>query len=456
MGQQRNERLAELMLEANLSAKALARAVRDAAGKRGEEVSCDHTAIARWRAGVQPRPRTTQILCDVLGQRLGRVVRPADIGLPDPTPVSPELGITYPDEPQQAIEALATLWKADIEGVSSVIDAPTSNAAWSEASLSWLVRPRRDETGVREPGRRAGIADIEAIRATTATFDHLDNRFGGRHARHALLQFLRTDLLPTLSSGRVDDTGCELFRAAAEATLLAAWMSYDAGSHGLAQRYFIQSLRLAQAADDALLAASILDAMSHQATFLGHFRAAATLARAAQTGAGSTASPGLDAHFLLMEARAHAGAGDRTAAEQSIAQAARRFDRRRVEVEPEWMLYFDESEFAAELAHCYRDLGDPSRAVSYAKQALDGAGSSQRSDFFVTMVLAAGQLGDGEGEQAVATLTDAVGLGASVKSARAVEYLRQFRLQLPRGLNVEQDAGLETNELWQAAGQPRI
>ena len=68
----------------------------------------------------------------------------------------------------------------------------------------------------------------------------------------------------------------------AEATLLAAWMSYDSmpGS-ALAQRYFIQALSLAQAGGDRLLGASVLDAMSHQATYLGRFGEAASLARAA-------------------------------------------------------------------------------------------------------------------------------------------------------------------------------
>jgi hypothetical protein len=56
----------------------------------------------------------------------------------------------------------------------------------------------------------------------------------------------------------------------AEATLLAAWMSYDSAPRSaLAQRYFIQALALAQAGGDQLLGASILDAMSHQATYTG-------------------------------------------------------------------------------------------------------------------------------------------------------------------------------------------
>src|SRR5215212_6696155 len=48
--------------------------------------------------------------------------------------------------------------------------------------------------------------------------------------------------------------------------------------------------------DDILLAGSILDAMSHQATFLGRAKEAANLARAARTGTRGYATATLTAH----------------------------------------------------------------------------------------------------------------------------------------------------------------
>ena len=96
----------------------------------------------------------------------------------------------------------------------------------------------------------------------------------------------------------------------AEATLLAAWMSYDSVPRSaLAQRYFIQALA-GQAAGVRLLGASILDAMSHQATYTGRFGEAANLARAARTGTTGIATATLTAHFHTMEARALARLGD--------------------------------------------------------------------------------------------------------------------------------------------------
>jgi hypothetical protein len=209
-------------------------------------------------------------------------------------------------------------------------------------------------------------------------------------------------------------------------------MSYDVCQHGIAQRYFIQGLRLAQAANDVLLAGTILDAMSHQATFLGRSREAANLARAARSGTQGRATPTLTAHFHAMEARALAVGGDHTGVQRALSEAVRVFERRQPNDDPEWISYFDDAELSAEFSHCFRDIGRASDAVTYAQRALSGA--SARSDFFVTMVLAAGHVGDGGKsaaiEEACRVAQSALDLGAPLKSGRCAEYLRQFRRQL--------------------------
>jgi hypothetical protein len=227
-----------------------------------------------------------------------------------------------------------------------------------------------------------------------------------------------------------EGTGRELYTAAAEATLLAAWMSYDSGIHGVAQRYFIQALRFAQAADDVLLAGSILDAMSHQATFLGRNREATNLARAARTGTQGKATATLTAHFHAMEARALACGGDTVGSQKALSEAVRVFERRQPGDDPEWISYFDDAELSAEFSHCFRDTGRHVEAVAYAERSLVGASVSVPSDFFVMMVLAAGHLGRGDLEQACSVVQRAVDMVQQLKSARCVEYLRQFRTRL--------------------------
>jgi hypothetical protein len=208
-------------------------------------------------------------------------------------------------------------------------------------------------------------------------------------------------------------------------------MSYDAGLHGLAQRYFIQALALADAADDQLLAASILDAMSHQASFLGRYRESANMARAARLGTASVGVPILTAHFHIMEARALARTGDATACDRAIGAAVDHFDHHTPGDGPEWIDYFDGAELAAEIGHCQRDLGRPDLAIEHATRALSSAsGDYARSDFFVAMVLADAHLDRGDVDEGCRVAARAIEVGETLESARCRGYVAEFRQRL--------------------------
>ena len=129
--------------------------------------------------------------------------------------------------------------------------------------------------------------------------------------RTALVQYLSNDADRLLRGRFTEAVGRELCSAGAEGTLLSAWMTYDSmPESALAQRYFLQSLALAQAGDNRMLGASVLDAMSHQATYRGRYIEAANLARAAAAGTRGIATATLASHFHVMEARALARLGD--------------------------------------------------------------------------------------------------------------------------------------------------
>ena len=264
------------------------------------------------------------------------------------------------------------------------------------------------------------------------TFDRLDSTFGGAHARNALVAVPPHRTAPP--AARVSGTRRSAERCSprpARLTQLAAWMSYDAGLHGLAQRYFIQALGLADAADDRLLAASILDAMSHQASFLGRYREAANMARAARLGTESVGVPILTAHFHVMEARALARIGDATACDRAMGAAVDHFERHTPGDGPDWIGYFDAAELAAELGHCHRDLGRPDRAIEYATAGPRSAsGDYARSDFFVAMVLADAHLDRGDVDEGCRVAAQAIDVGESLESARCRSYVDEFRQRL--------------------------
>jgi hypothetical protein len=353
------------------------------------------------------------------------------------------------------------LWRADLADQGVLVKGRIDPGAWNDASLRWLVEPVSPAEADLPGGVRVGIGDVERFRVTVEAFTQLDDRFGGGHARPALIQYLSGDGDRLLRGRYTGTVGSALFSSVAEATLLAAWMSYDSAPRSaLAQRYFIQALGLAQAAGDRLLGASILDAMSHQATYTGRFGEAANLARAARTGTSGIATATLTAHFHTMEARALARLGDARGCDRALAEAVREFERRRPEDDPGWIRYFDESELAAEFGHCLRDLGRATDAAQYASRsvgAVDGAGFV-RSDFFATMVLADAYLAAGDLEQGCATALRALTAGELIRSGRCVNYLREFRQHLVRAgdATVVTDFGEQArgSRLWRIASRP--
>jgi tetratricopeptide (TPR) repeat protein len=238
-------------------------------------------------------------------------------------------------------------------------------------------------------------------------------------------------------------------------------MSYDATpASRLAQKYFIQALSLAQAGNDRLLGASILDAMSHQATYIGRFREAANLARAARTGTCGVATATLTSHFHVMEARALARLGDAKACDHALVEAAREFERRNEEADPQWIRYFNEAELAAEFGHCLRDLGRATDAAQYASSSIEAVNDDvfMRSDFFAAMVLADAYLAAGELKQACCITLKALTAGEQIRSARCVRYLREFRQHLEHigtsAAAVDFHEQARSSRLWRIASRP--
>lgn len=436
----------------------LVRELRQIAARRGHQLPADASVkrrIASWENGHSvPDEFYGPLLAEAFGTGA------AELGLShsggeDLTLL--EAG--YPASPDAAIETVGRLWRADLNGYEPLFEVEPSEPAWNEASLRWLVAPEPSFPAVRrDDGPHVGLGDVATIKTTADVFAQLDDRFGGDHARLAVIQYLSRDVTPLLNGRYTEAVGRALFSTVAEATLLAGWMSYDTCHHGLAQRYFLQALRLAQDANDRRLAGSVLSAMSHQATFLGRYTEGATLARAALMGISPVATPTLRAQFHAMEARALARTGDTRACELALAAATQALESRNSDDEPEWISYFDEAELAAEAAHCFRDVNSARQSVTHASNAMSG--HHVRSDFFATMVLADAHLRAGDLEEACLVALDALDLGEQLKSARCVSYLAEFRQHLSRAgdsgaVRDFQDQASE-HRLWVAASSRDI
>jgi tetratricopeptide (TPR) repeat protein len=290
----------------------------------------------------------------------------------------------------------------------------------------------------REAGRRVTGGDIEALCSVGALFRSLDQNYGGGHARQALVRYLEHEAEPMLRGVYGEALGRRLFAAAADLTRLAGWTSYDIGAHGLAQRYFVQSLRLTQAAGDRLYGGYVLVTMSSQAVYLGHGREAVQLARVAQQGIGAGAPAVVQALLHAAEARGQGVLGEARACAASLSRAERALEAAQGgDDSPPWARFFDQAQLADEFAHCHRDLREYRTAAQHAERSLRLRGpGNARGRLLCRVVLATARLGLGEVEQACALGTEAMQQAAEMRSLRAVEYVRD----LARRLDAYRDA----------------
>ncbi|MDW4915608.1 regulator [Streptomyces californicus] len=306
---------------------------------------------------------------------------------------------------------------------------PPAGAHPGNGALPVVPRQRQTDRGA---GQRVGAGDVAALRSVGELFRTLDHAYGGGHARQALVRYLEHEAEPMLRGTYGETTGRRLFAAVADLTRLAGWTSYDIAAHGLAQRYFVQALRLAQAAGDRGYGAYVLLTMSRQAIYLGHGREAVQLARVAQQGIGSSAPPLVQALLHAVEARGHGVLGEARSCTAALSRAEHAMETARPgDDTPPWARTFDEAQLADELCHCHRDLQQYRAAAQHAERSLQlRAPAYARSRLFCRVVLASARLGLGELEQACQLGAEAAQQAAEMRSVRATEYVRAFERSL--------------------------
>ncbi|MFJ7907888.1 regulator [Kitasatospora sp. NPDC096204] len=292
--------------------------------------------------------------------------------------------------------------------------------------------PYTDPARESRPTLRVGRGDIAAIRAVGDLFRALDHAYGGGHARQALVRYLESEAEPMLRGRYGEQIGRALFGAVADLTRLAGWTSFDIAAHGLAQRYFVQALRLSQAAGDRALGGYVLVTMSQQAVHLGHGREAVQLARVAQQGVGTAVPPVVQSLMHAAEARGHGLLGDVRSCTTALVRAERSLAAARTGDElPSWARYFDEAQLSDEFAHCYRDLQQWRTAAQHAEKSLRlRSPAYARSRIFCRLVLATARLGMGDLDEACTMATDALRAAGEMRSARSLEYVRDFHRRL--------------------------
>ncbi|SCK07634.1 hypothetical protein [Streptomyces sp. WMMB 322] len=434
VARQPNGKLQALIQEANCSNAGLARRVNVCGTEHGLDLRYDKTSVARWLRGQQPRGRAPAIIAEALGRKLGRAVTPDEIGMAEPHSHSSAVGLRFAPTVAGAVEQACELWRSDVGARGVIGGSAVASSTLVEPSRDWLITPP-DEQVARAAGARVGASDVAAVRATMNSLAELDHRFGGGHVRPVVVHYLNSVVSGLLVGSYKEAVGRALFAAAARLTELAGYMAVDTDRTGLAQRHYVQALRLAQAAGDRAYGGYVLAAsMSHLTAFLGNPHEGVQLARAAQEGARGHASPRTEAMFCAAEARGHAQLGDVRAFQEAAGRAQSAMERAGgggPEEDPVWISHFDHAYLADELAHCHRDLRQPDAAAEKARESLAGHPESRvRRRAIGTFLLASAQLQKRELEHACHTGVNGMKLLTTLRSERGVEYLDDFRRRL--------------------------
>ncbi|MFI5616240.1 sporulation protein [Streptomyces sp. NPDC051567] len=281
--------------------------------------------------------------------------------------------------------------------------------------------------------QRVGHSDVTKLREAAEDARRWDSKYGGGDWRSSMVpECLRVDAAPLLLGSYSDEVGRALFGATAELTRLAGWMAFDTGQQEAAQRYYIQALRLARAAADVPLGGYVLASMSLQATYRDFPEEGVDLAQAAVERNRGLATARTMSFFRLVEARAHAKAGDSAAAGAALRAAEGWLERARAgDPDPTWLGFYSYDRFAADAAECYRDLKIPRQVRRFTEQALSRPTEEYvRSHGLRLVVSAVAELESGNLDAACAAGTRAVEVAGRISSARTTEYVRDLLQRL--------------------------
>lgn len=433
----RNERLRLAVQDAGLTYSQLAADVRRIAAEAGETLRTNQSAVSHWIAGRPPAPATGTYIAEALSRRLGRHLTPSTFGWEDPghgDGPDARLGVGIGPDP---VDIVRRIGEADINRRKILTGAAYSVAAAAlPLGLAQAAEAQQRATGAR--GRMIGEGDIQDVRSMLTAFTAIDERQGGLHGRSAVVQYLRTDVAD-LARARVakESLRAEALTAAASFTFLAGWKAYDAGEHGLAQRYYLQALGLTREAENPLHEAWVLRIMAHNGMDIARPEHTLDLADAALSLATGRAGPGLLSMFVVCRARALATAGR---GPEAVAEVRRAQDLaiRGENDELHYWLTLSGAPRAAVASHSakvFRALRDhPNAAKQYASAGrsygtVNGGGLSRVTALSMS-ALGREQAAQGHLEQACTTWSHALGHFDGVYSDRAVKQVGSIRRQL--------------------------
>ncbi|MFE3526897.1 sporulation protein [Streptomyces sp. NPDC059161] len=421
-----NEDLARLVKQAGASHKSLAAQINKIGAAAGVPLRYEHTSVARWvNLGMIPRGRTPEFLAAALGERLGRAVSVTEIGMYSRSGGNPDMGLDFARDPVDAIRVAATYWRTVDRSRRQVISNGFAIAAFATPVTRWLAKPT-DAPIAHAGGRQVGRSDLDELWKAADEARLWDSRFGGGNWKaSSVTECLRLSAAPLLTGTYTETIGRELFAATAELSRVVGWSAVDTGHHDVAQRHFVQALRLARAAGNVESGCYVMATMALQAYLRGYPEQAADMAEGAYERGIGHAAPRVLAFAKLAEARAHGRTGNAKAAKAALGRSEELLDSIRPgSHDPEQLAYMTHARLAADATEVHRDLADPKGAFAWNELAEPmPADRFTRATGIRMAVLATSHIQNRELEPGLTAANTSLRILSNVHSSRAHSYL---------------------------------
>jgi tetratricopeptide (TPR) repeat protein len=362
-----NVLLDALIEEAGFSHAGFAARVNQRGEQCGLEARYDHASVARWvRDHAIPQGRVPEIICEVLGSRIGRVITLSVAGL-DRASGEPAAEASL----SQVADRAAAFWRSDVKRTQPPDGRPVLSGPAAISPVFEWENPPDDQDVSSDRGHRAvTAADVLIVRETRARYEQMYRRVGGIPVRSRVIEFLDSRVAPLLRDSYDDAMGRKLMRAAGGVVAIAGICMYDADRQAAAQRYFFDALRLAKASGDRGFGGYIVALLANQSMCLGRYRQVVQYAETALRGAQGFPSPALVSDLCTLQAKAYARMGDRAGCHEQMRRAENMAERIRLSEEPPETGYVQRGLVELQHAEALRQLGDLAPAQSYAEEAL--------------------------------------------------------------------------------------
>ncbi|MFI1174207.1 multiprotein-bridging factor 1 family protein [Streptomyces melanogenes] len=274
-----------------------------------------------------------------------------------------------------------------------------------------------------------GAEQADVLRVATSAFRRMDATVPARQLADTVQGHMR--LVQSVAAQAPDQAArARLAAVGSEVASLAGWLSWDMADAGSARTWYGSAIKAARRSGDPLLIAYQQGSLAQFEVEAGNVAQGLNLIRGARRQLGNGRPVIAAAWLSVLEAVAHATAGDERASDRALLTSAAEVGQISGDQPPPWpwVFAFDLRKVAAARVTCGARLARPRWVLSSLDDATAALSSNhEKQRALLGLDVASGHMASGHLDTAFALATHALDAGLRLRSGRVVERARTFR-----------------------------